>query len=329
MAAPRVAVIVPTYQRADRLPHLIAALETQTLPYSEFEVIISDDCSADRTADVLAELASRSPLNLRVVRTDRNSGPAVARNIGWRSTQASLLAFFDDDCLPTPRWLEAGIALFNELDVGIVQGRTIPDPSSPLDPYSTLGYKTVTQSIRGLTNRYEGCNVFYRRAVLEEVGGFDETLAVSLISGGRRYFFGDDSGAAWAARRLGAGDRFAADALVHHEIRTRGIRWYLRWALLHRNWPLLVRRFPEMRESLWFRFFLWPRHAAILLAGAGTAVGVVWPPGFVLTVPFLAHYLPWRLKKDEFLGRAAEVVFDVLVMGSIAVGAVRRRTPML
>jgi GT2 family glycosyltransferase len=155
--------------------------------------------------------------------------------------------------------------------------------------------------------------------VLEAVGGFDETI----------YFFGEDTVPAWAARRLGAGDRFAADAVVHHEVKTRGIRWYFRWALLHRNWPLLIRRFPEMRKVLWCRFFLWPRHAAILLAGAGIAIGVLWPPGFVLTVPFLARYTPWTLKKDEFLGRAAEVVFDVLVIGSIAVGAVRQRTPML
>ena len=319
MAEPRVAVIVPTYNRADRMPQLIAALEAQTLPRDEFEVIISDDRSTDDTFEVLTKLAERSHLNLRVLRTDRNSGPAVARNIAWRSTDAPLLAFVDDDCLPTPSWLEAGIAEFGARDVGVVQGRTVPDPASPLDPYNTLAYKTVTQSISGLTDRYEACNIFYRRGVLKEVGGFDETI----------YFFGEDSVPAWAALRRGAGVRFAADAVVTHEVKTRGLRWYLRWALLHRNWPLLVRRFPEMRRKLWLRFFLWPRHAAILLAAGGIALGVWWPPGFVLTVPFLARYLPWRLKKDEFLGRAAEVMFDVLVMGAIAAGAVRQRTPML
>ena len=319
MADPRVAVIVPTYQRADRLRRLIAALEAQTFPRDQFEVIISDDHSTDGTVDALTELSARTPLNLRITRTDRNSGPAVARNIAWRSTEAPLLAFFDDDCVPTPGWLQAGVSLFDEPDVGVIQGRTIPDPSSTLVPHNTLAFKTVTQNIERFTNRYEACNIFYRRALLEAVDGFDETI----------YFFGEDSVPGWAARRLGAGERFSPDALVHHEITTRGMRWYLRWALLHRNWPLLVRRFPEMRETLWYRFFLWPRHAAILLAATGIGIGVVWPPAFVLTVPFLARYLPWRLKKDEFLGRAAEVVFDVVVMGSIAAGAVRQRTPML
>src|SRR5439155_25881315 len=114
-----------------------------------------------------------------------------------------------------------------------------------------------------------------------------------------------------------------------HGLRTGGDARDRGRALSHRNLALGRPRVPGQGGSVRFRFFPRARRAAILLAAAGTAVGVVWPPGFVLTVPFLAHYLPWRLKKDEFLGRAAEVVFDVLVMGSIAVGAVRRRTPML
>jgi glycosyltransferase involved in cell wall biosynthesis len=316
---PRVAVIVPTFQRAARLPLLVAALEAQTFPRGAFEVVISDDCSTDQTSQVLEQLVARSPLNLRVVRTEHNSGPARARNIAWRSTDAPLLAFFDDDCTPSPRWLEAGVSPFSEADVGIVQGRTIPDPSSPLEPYNTIGYKTVTQNIERLNDRYEACNIFYRRDVLEAVGGFDETI----------YFFGEDTATAWAVLRLGAGARFAGDSLVHHEVTTRGMRWYVRWALLHRNWPLLIRRFPEKRKTLWCRFFVAPRHAALLSAIVGLTAGIMWFPAFVLTVPFLSRYVPWSLRRDEIVGRATEVVYDILVIGAIVAGSIRERTPML
>ena len=308
------AVIIPTYQRADRLPGIVAALEQQTLARSDFEVLISDDCSTDETAGLLDRLASRTPLTLRIMRTKRNSGPAVARNIAWRATDAPVLAFMDDDCVPAPGWLEAGAAYFEEPDVGIVQGRTLPDPSVPV--WRGAG----TQRIERFTNRYEACNIFYRREALSAVGGFDETI----------YFFGEDTVPGWAVRRLGAGYRFAPDALVHHEVVHRGIRWHIRWARLHRHWPMLVRRFPEMRrELLRARIFLFPGHAALLAAVVGTALGAFWRPGFALTAPFFARYTPLTLRPEEFVSKLADLGFDAIVVASLIDGSIRERTLML
>jgi GT2 family glycosyltransferase len=320
MSRPAVAVVIPTYNRASRLPAIVAALERQTFPPDGVDVIIADDCSPDDTAAVASDLAARSPLALRVVRTPRNSGPAAARNLAWRSSAAPILAFLDDDCVPGPTWLEAGVAAFARDDVGIVQGRTLPDPSSPLDPSHPIRYKGVTQHIESLTKRYEACNIFYRRAVLEAVGGFDETIP----------FFGEDTIPAWAARRLGVGDRFAPGAIAFHDIRDRGLRWYVRWALLHRNFPLLIKRYPEMRrEILWGRLFVWPRHAALLAAVAGAGLATAWPPALVLTAPFLARYAPWKMRRDDVVGSVTQVVFDVLAIGALVAGSARHRAPML
>ena len=320
MPAPTVAVIIPTYKRADRLPAIVAALENQTVALDAVEVIVSDDCSPDETQEVAARLARASRLSLRVMKTERNSGPAAARNIAWRSTSAPILAFLDDDCIPTPGWIEGGLSAFSADDVGIVQGRTIPDPSSPLDPSHPIRYKGVSQQIDGLNGHYEACNIFYRRSVLDAVGGFDETIP----------FFGEDTVPAWAALRLGVGDRFGPDALAYHDVRDRGLRWYLRWALLHRNFPLLLRRFPERRrQELWVHTFLWPRHAALLAALAGIGLAWAWPPALVLATPALARYGPWKLKSDDVVGGVAEAVFDTLVIGALIAGAVRQRTPML
>ena len=126
MTAPLVSVVVATYQRADRLPDLFRALESQTLSSDSFEVVIVDDASDDDTPAVLDALAAASPLTVHVLRQDVNGGAARARNVGAAEARAEILAFTDDDCQPTPHWLEAGLAAFTDADIHAVQGRTEP-----------------------------------------------------------------------------------------------------------------------------------------------------------------------------------------------------------
>jgi glycosyltransferase involved in cell wall biosynthesis len=307
-------VVIPTFERAARLPGLVAALEAQTLPVEDFDVIIADDGSRDETSAVLADLAARTRLDLRVVRNPTNRGPGRARNLAWRSSAAPIIAFTDDDCMPTPGWLEAGLARFAEGSTGIVQGRTLPDPSV------ALGHWAVTQRLEKFSDRYETCNIFYRRSVLEEVGGFDEEIV----------FFGEDAVPGWKARRLGIVAEFAPDALVHHAVTHPGPRYFLRWAMQHGNWATLVRRFPEMRrEVLWGGVFVKRSHAGLIVALVGLVAGIVWRPALVLCIPYLWHRRPRALSRDAMLDQLLAGWFDVAVLVGLAAGSVRERTIVL
>ena len=310
----RISVVVPTYQRAGRLRALIAGLEAQTLPRQEFEVFIADNASTDSTASVLAELARRTELDLRVLRLERNRGPAPARNAGWRASRSPIVAFIDDDNVPSPGWLEAGLRAFSDERVGIVQGRTLPDPSQPLRPFH------VSQRIDQFTNLYETCNIFYRRSVLEAVGGFDERFG----------FFGEDTVPGWSARRLGVAVRFEPEALAHHAVTYPGVRWHLRWAMHHGKWAGMIRRFPEMRqEFLWLGVFTKRRHAALLAALAGIAVGTQWWPAFALAAPYVWKSRPDSLHPRDVAGKILGAGFDLTVLTSLVVGSVRERTLVL
>lgn len=309
----QVAVVVPTFQRAERLPGLIAALEAQTFSRELFEVVIADDCSADETQAVLKDLIARSPLTLRTVRTERNSGPAAARNAACRATEAPLLAFTDDDCTPVPGWLAAGVERFDG-DVAVVQGKTIPDPSVD------LGRWYATRWIEEFSNRFEACNIFWRADVLRKVGGFDEAIP----------FFGEDSVPGWHARRLGVGERFAPDAVVHHAVTHPDLRWRARYALQWSNWAMLVRRFPELRDDvLWRRYFVKSDHAKFVMAVAGVLLARRWRPAAALALPYLQVRWPRRLRRDDLEDFLIATGFDALAVGGLIVRSIREGTLVL
>jgi glycosyltransferase involved in cell wall biosynthesis len=120
----RVSVVIATYNRSQLLPRLFSALNNQTLPDDELEVVIVDDGSTDDTPRILAELARSSRVPVRLLRQSPNAGPAKARNRGANEAKGGIIAFTDDDCVPTADWLRAGLELAGRGK--IVVGRTVP-----------------------------------------------------------------------------------------------------------------------------------------------------------------------------------------------------------
>jgi glycosyltransferase involved in cell wall biosynthesis len=100
-----VSVVIPTFERPDVLPEVLAALAAQR-GAPDFEVVVVDDGSRDATPDVLRGVRG---LELRVLRQD-NRGPAGARNAGVAVAAGELVAFLGDDTIPQPEWLAAHAA---------------------------------------------------------------------------------------------------------------------------------------------------------------------------------------------------------------------------
>ena len=95
-------MIVAARDAAATLPRTLAALAAQTVDGGH-EVVVVDDRSTDATA-ALARAADLGP-----VISSGGVGPAAARNAGAAVARASLLAFTDADCFPSPGWLAAGV----------------------------------------------------------------------------------------------------------------------------------------------------------------------------------------------------------------------------
>jgi glycosyltransferase involved in cell wall biosynthesis len=93
-----ISVVVPTYDEEENIGACLASLNRQTLPRSEYETIVVDGNSKDRTREIAAPLA-----DLVFVQTSPRVGGA--RNDGAMKARGEIVAFMDADCIVPPEWL--------------------------------------------------------------------------------------------------------------------------------------------------------------------------------------------------------------------------------
>jgi GT2 family glycosyltransferase len=316
---PPVCVVVATHRRPHLLARLFGALGQQTVPASAFEVVVVDDASGDETPAVVGRLREHAPYPVTLLSMPVNLGPAAARNAGWRATDASVIAFIDDDCVPAPDWLEAGS---RQMSAGadVVAGRTRPDPAQRhrLGPF--------TRTIDSEDGRFvQGCNVFYRRRALTTLGGFDERLRT-----------GEDTDLALRAREQGSCVRVAPDVNVCHDVRPRSFRASVRETLRWVDIPYLVRRHPQATRGMFHGSIWWKRShppTALALVGLATSAALrkPWP---------LLAFAPWLRQRLVTAPAAADVgdrvrtlpgvfVIDALEVLVMARGSVKHGARLL
>lgn len=176
---PRVSVIIPAFNAEQFIEEALGSVRSQT--YGDWEVVLCDDCSTDRTV----ELAQRFEGPLTVVSTESTSGPATARNLAIEHSTGELLAFLDADDSWLPTFLERQVALYDSAeatdgDVGIVAC------NASLLTADGIGPETFMDTVRfpkELTlDRILEANPFFvsvmtPRRVADEVGGFSPELS--------------------------------------------------------------------------------------------------------------------------------------------------------
>jgi len=168
-----VSVIVPVRNGESTLAECLNGLAAQSLPSERFEVIVVDDGSTDRTAEIARDSGAR------VVALD-GRGAGGARNAGAKAASADWIAFTDADCIPSRRWLEclldAAVKGNGDRPVGAC-GRTVGhrsdtaaarfvDLSSGLDAERHMSHPRFPFAPTG--------NLLYRRDLFEDLDGFDE-----------------------------------------------------------------------------------------------------------------------------------------------------------
>jgi glycosyltransferase involved in cell wall biosynthesis len=172
-------IVIPTYNRSEKLINCLAALDRQGLLPGSFEVLVVNDGSKD---DTLERLKSFHPAHyyLQVI-TQRNSGPSAARNAGVRLASAPIVLFTDDDCQPDPDWVEQLASTLSAADPAVAGcgglAKRIQDNliARYIDRIGVL----CPQVDRGRVLYLITCNVAFRRPALLAVDGFCEDFVLA------------------------------------------------------------------------------------------------------------------------------------------------------
>jgi mycofactocin glycosyltransferase len=216
VTAPDVTVVIPVYDRVEKLVHCLAAVAADGHP-----VVLVDDASRDPAA--VADVAHR--FGARLVTRSANGGPAAARNTGVAASDTELVAFVDSDCVPPRGWI-AGLAKhFADPLVAAAAPRIVPvapgswagrytaatfgldlgDTPAPIAPNTRVAWAPTAALV-------------VRRAALAEVA-LDPTLSIA----------GEDVDLVWRLHK--AGWRMRYDPTVH----VRHLEPESWQALLHRR----------------------------------------------------------------------------------------------
>ena len=107
-----VSIIMPSYNTAKFISETIESVLEQT--YTNWELIIVDDCSTDNTDEVVKSFLSDN--RIKYIKNEKNSGAAVSRNRALREAKGKWIAFLDSDDLWLPVKLEKQIAFMKEND---------------------------------------------------------------------------------------------------------------------------------------------------------------------------------------------------------------------
>jgi GT2 family glycosyltransferase len=314
-----VAVVVATHDRPQRLAEMLAAMRAQSRPADE--IVVVDDGSGAQTRTLLAAELERGDLPLRVIDRERPGGPATARDQGWRATEASLIAFTDDDCAPAPDWLAAAERAADDNPGCFVQGRTLPNP----DEIDAFGPFSRTIWVRELDPSFQTCNIAYPRSVLELVDGFD------VATFGREPG-GEDCDLGWRAIDAGARPVFEPEALVHHAVDDVGPLGKLRVAARWTTPMVAYARHRELRRSQFKFGIFWKEiHWMLFKAVVGALLPTRW---HALRAWLMYPYLQdlWARGRLEGGGPLLAPYFalhDLIEVIAVARGGVRTRTPML
>lgn len=194
---PSVSVIVPAFNNEKTIGETVKSLKNMDYPKDRLEIIVVDDASTDKTAEVALSHGAT------VVRREERGGCAAAKNTGVNHAKNEIIAFIDSNVRAAKNWLKELVKPFEDLAVGAVGGfiEVKFQRTNMLEKYES--YDSHFRKRKEDTKSVPGSNSAYRREVFEVVGKLDPYL-------------GEDPDFCYRVLSCGYKMVFAEKAMVYH-----------------------------------------------------------------------------------------------------------------
>lgn len=168
MSKLKASIVVPALNAGATINGCLQALARQSLPPSEYEVIVVDDGSSDSTRERVVEYEAK-------LLTQGHQGPAVARNLGAAQARGEIVLFTDADCMPISDWIETMLAPFSDDQIAGAKGVYRTRQKELVARFVQLEYEDKYDLMR--KERYidfiDTYSAAYRKEVFHNNGGFD------------------------------------------------------------------------------------------------------------------------------------------------------------
>ncbi|MEM2080859.1 MAG: glycosyltransferase family 2 protein [Candidatus Bathyarchaeia archaeon] len=226
---PTVSILIPAHNEENVIGRLLQRICELTYPSDKLQIIVVDDASSDHTGQIAEEYSKRYE-RITVLHRDKEDGgkgKPAALNFGLKHAKGEIVLCFDADYYPQRDIVEKLVKVFADPVVGAVQGRPVVlnEAQSVVTRLVTLerisGYRIDQEArdVLGLIPQFGGTVGGFRRRVMEELGGFDESILA------------EDTDLTFQIYLAGFKVRYASDAECYEEAVAD---WKAYWRQRHR-----------------------------------------------------------------------------------------------
>jgi glycosyltransferase involved in cell wall biosynthesis len=179
---PKISVITPTYNGSSFIKRAIQSVINQT--FTDWELLIVDDCSKDDTVELVSEFAKQDK-RIKLSKTSKNSGgPATPKNIGIKNAIGEYVAFLDHDDEWLPEKLKKQLKVFEESKddrLGVVScgANLINNKGKCFSIYKPTKRKITFPEILIRNPIYSNSSVLMKRNLIDIIGQRDEVMKYS------------------------------------------------------------------------------------------------------------------------------------------------------
>ena len=177
---PFFSIVIPTYNRPERLANCLKAIAELDYQGDRFEVIVVDDGSKTPLDSVVTPVQDK--IQVKLLR-QANAGPAAARNRGASEARGEFIAFTDDDCQPLPDWLNQFASSLATAPQAMIGGKTINALAD--NPFSTASQELIDylyeyyNPAKGKKAFFASNNIALPKSGFDSLGGFDVSFPLA------------------------------------------------------------------------------------------------------------------------------------------------------